>query len=118
MSLSTLEAKRYSLEHDEQWDKYHNHMPFISLRSGYQFRVMPPHGGALMRFAIEYEGTSFSIYFDPFERLGIYGSPYYEVYPINDDVYRSEDINDIMMQIYVICEGHDIISQEYPEYFL
>lgn len=114
----TSTTDRTAIEHDEHWSDFYNHMPFIYLRFGYQFRVMPPFGGALMRFAISYEGTSFSIYFDPFERLGLYGSPYYEVYPLNDDVYRSEDINDIMMQIYVTCEGHDTISQEYPEYFL
>lgn len=99
--VNTLE-KRYEVEAEEEWKKHMKTMPFVELKDGYSFKCMPPFAGAMFRFFIKHSETQkeFSIYFDEFERLGIYGGPYFEVYPIENDIFRSDNIEDIMNAIY------------------
>ena len=93
---------RSQIENTEEWGKFYDTMPFIELPSGYSFRVIPPFNGALMRFKVLTPSSKeYSIYFDAYDRLGVYGEPYYELYPYNEDIYRSTSITDILDAIYV-----------------
>lgn len=115
--MSTVQ--RYEIEAQEHWRDFCD-MPFIDLRQGYQIRILPPFGGAMYRFCILHttSGKEYSIYFDAHEALGIYGKPYCEVYPIGDDTYRSDNIYDILREIYCDAENETAIRDVYPEWFI
>jgi len=101
MSNIHIEMKRYEIEQDEKWIDFIDSMDFIDLKEGYKFRVIPAFTGAIFRFRIlAPSGNDYSIYFDAYDRLGIYGRPYYELYPYYDDIYRGDKIDDIINKIY------------------
>ena len=92
---------RIMVESKEKWHDFQKTMPFIELKEGWKFRVTPAFGGAIFRFRIMSPNSNeYSIYFDAFERIGIYGSPYYEIYEIAGDVFRSDDIDEILDVMY------------------
>ena len=79
---------RYILEKDEDWRGMVSAIPFIQFDDGWQIQVIPPFGGAMARFRVLCNGKTVSVYLDCHERLGIYGEPYWEVYPYQGDVGR------------------------------
>ena len=120
---------RSKLEREENRDKHAKDMPFISIREGYQIQIIPPFGGAMLRFRILHNASNkeYSIYYDVNNSLGIEDEPYYEVYPISyidddgeshQDTLREFDIHRIMIAIYRDAEGDDIIREDFPEYFI
>ena len=115
-----IDEQRWEMERKEKWGDHHNSMDYIPLREGYQFKVIPPFGGALMRFKILHKSSNrdFSIYFDAHDALGVVGYPYFEVYPINDDTIRTTDVKEIMKAIYIECEGEEEIMKDFPELFI
>lgn len=118
---------RYKLEDEENWRDHVNDMPASEIRAGYKIQVLPPFGGALMRFRIiAPDNIVYSIYFDVNGALGAMNVPYYELYPYSLDTdekddtkryYRTE-FNDILMDIYIMTEGLDAIREEFPEYYV
>ena len=111
---------RHKVEQEEKWRDFACTMPHIELRKNYAISVYPPYSGAMFRFSIKYlpSNTTYSIYFDAHNNLGIMNYPYYEVYKINDDVYRSDNIYDILREIYCDAENEARIRDAYPEWFL
>ena len=99
--------KRSDVEREEEWEKYYKDMPYIELEKGFKIRAMPPTSGAMLRFSIlAPSGNDYSVYYDVFDRLALYGKPYYEVYPYVDsdgyeDVYRSDNVEEILEVIYL-----------------
>jgi hypothetical protein len=70
------------------WSK---RMPFLDFRDEWQIKMIPPFGGAIVRFGVRERGCEsdfVSIYLDCYDRIGLYGEPYLEVYPHDDDVFR------------------------------
>lgn len=66
-------------------------IPWLSFPKGYSIRVIFPFGGAAARFQVCKTGkpkNSVSVYLDTREMLGYFGAPYWEAYPIGDDVAR------------------------------
>lgn len=47
--------------------------------------MIPPFGGAMVRFVVEFNGRICSVYLDCYDNLGFVGSPYWEVYPGDDN---------------------------------
>lgn len=96
--------ERYELEANEEWNKWCKEIPFIALPAGVKFKVLPPFHGAIVRFKAEYEGKTVSVYLDCYDKLGSFGSPYWELYPYRDDVYRCpiDDADDLVLKI---CEA-------------
>ena len=57
-------------------------IPPIRFNPEWDVRIIPPFGGALMRFTVDYNGKHISVYCDFFEILGSFGGePYWEMYP-------------------------------------
>lgn len=56
-------------------------IPAIHFKPEWDVRVIPPFGGAMMRFTVEHGGKSISVYCDFFDALGYFGGPYWEMYP-------------------------------------
>ena len=76
-----------------EWKKWDREIPYISFPDRFEVKIIPPFGGAMVRFTIrdkEYKDTHVSVYLDCYEILGIYGGdPYWEIYPdVDGDVYR------------------------------
>lgn len=71
-----------------EWDKWAKQIPFIEFPEGWKIKVIPPFAGAVCRFRVSAGRFEFSVYLDCYDLLGCYGSPYWEVYEINGDVFR------------------------------
>lgn len=64
-------------------------MPFINFPSDWLIQIIPPFGGAMVRFRVILpDGRRKSVYADFYDNLGYYGSPYWEIYPVDDDIAR------------------------------
>jgi hypothetical protein len=111
---------RYEIERAEDWHSWIDKIQPFELRQGYIIKVIPPFGGALTRFLIGHTSSdrTVSIYFDGFGNLGAMDYPYYEAYEIAGETYRSADINEILVQIYLEFEPEYLIRSTYPEYFI
>lgn len=57
-------------------------IPPIHFKPEWDVRIIPPFGGAMMRFTVDYNDKHISVYCDFFENLGLFGGePYWEMYP-------------------------------------
>ena len=80
------------LYHAREWC---NKIPFIPFKQGWLIKVIPPFAGAVVRFLVSRNGKTYtSVYLDCYSQLGIYDSPYWEVYPYDDDTFRC-DMNEV-----------------------
>lgn len=79
---------RYSIEKTEEWRKIGDGMPYLEIPDGLMIKVIPPFAGAMARFIISNGVDDISVYYDAYENLGYMGEPYWEAYPIGDDVGR------------------------------
>ena len=82
-----------------KWGEWFEKVPFIPFPIDLEVRLVPPHGGALVRFHVRKRGEEkiLSIYLDVWERLGCGGGPYWEIYPVGDEcvrvgMYDTEDL--------------------------
>jgi len=86
--LSLINLNDYSnfMEH-EKWMQV---IPYISFPEDWKVQITPPFNGAVVRFKIKKDSAEVSIYLDCYDYLGSYGSPYWEVCPYFDDVFRCD----------------------------
>ena len=66
-------------------------IPWLSFPEDWEVKPMFPFRGAAVRFLVRKAGDEsqhYSIYFDTKDQLGFMNEPYWEVYPIGDDVAR------------------------------
>ena len=82
---------RYELEEQEQWRDWCNKIPAINFPKEWDVTIIPPFCGAMARFRVFEKGKTqdgVSVYLDLYDRLGFFGAPYWEAYPINDNNER------------------------------
>jgi hypothetical protein len=81
-----LYNRRLEIEQDENWDKVAEGMPFINFPPNWKIQIMPPFRGAMARFCVSIPLVKgfVSVYYDSMDRLGIFGEPYWEVYPYGE----------------------------------
>ena len=86
----SLFTGRLQIEKDESWAEWRGKIPFLQFKKSWRVKIIPPSGGALVRFLIENKnGFQVSVYLDVFDRLGYANEPYWELYPwINGDAKR------------------------------
>lgn len=88
-----------------EWDKWRMEVPFINFPSCLEVRVIPPFGGAIVRFVVRHidfpETETRSVYLDCYGRLGAVDEPYWELYPHYGDTYRCamNETNDLIAAI-------------------
>ena len=73
------------------WESVIDKIPAINFPPEWNVKLIPPVGGAVVRFNIIQEGAkqNVSVYLDCFQNLGYSPEgPYWEIYPYDDDVYR------------------------------
>jgi len=89
----TFETMRTSEEHMKalDYEKWHKQIPYISFPAGWKVKIDFPRTGAMVRFRVCLVPNleeDVSIYLDCDEILGMYGGPYWEVYPHRGDTFR------------------------------
>ena len=110
MELMLLNAKRDQLMESEKWTK---EIPFIKFHQDWEVKVIPPFGGAVARFVIKHPKVkrTVSVYLDCYDIMGIFGSPYWELYPYEDDVCRVE-MNNTTELVKSIEEAFDYLIEK------
>ncbi len=103
MTRHDVTLTRYSVEQAEEWLKWGQRMPFIQFPADWQVCPIPAFAGAMVRFRVKLpDGRGKSVYFDAFDRLGFYGAPYWEVYPVRGDAGRC-DMGDVAQLLELIA---------------
>ena len=69
-----------TLMESQKWTK---EIPNINFHEEWDIKITPPFGGAVVRFRVN---DRVSVYLDCYNRLGVWDGPYWEIYPVNDDV--------------------------------
>jgi len=85
-----MKDSRIILEYHDEMEshKWREEIPFIKFPKDWEVQMIPPFGGAVVRFVIKKGKNTVSIYLDCYEQLGVFGSPYWEIYPVNGGVMR------------------------------
>jgi hypothetical protein len=91
------------MEETFEWNKWIKEIPSIQFRSSWKVKIIPPFGGAVVRFHVtdETEKAHISVYLDCYNILGHFGKPYWEIYPYDGDVYRvgMNDVEELFQRI-------------------
>lgn len=87
-----MENYRLAYEYEQQMEhrKWAKEIPYIQFPADWKVQITPPFAGAVVRFRVQKDDMEVSIYLDCYDRLGFYGSPYWEVYPHEGDVFRCD----------------------------
>lgn len=87
-----LNVLRGLIESQEKWLLWLDKIPYLNFPSTWQVKVIPPFAGAMIRFFVRThrmpEDRRVSVYLDCDNKLGVSDGPYWEVYPLRDDVFR------------------------------
>ena len=67
--------------------KWMTEVPAFHFEKEWNVKIIPPFGGAVIRFYIDYNGKHVSVYFDAYDELGFMGEPYFEYYD-GEECYR------------------------------
>lgn len=81
--------RRHSVERFEKWMQWIHKIPFLKFPCNYEIKIIPPFGGAIIRFWIRSpkmaQSENVSVYLDGHDVLGCVGEPYWEIYPYSKD---------------------------------
>lgn len=94
-----LSAEYHELFESEKWQKV---IPAFKIKPDWLIQIIPPFVSAIVRFRISKENFKddqfISVYLDCYDLIGSFGGPYWEAYPIDDDVCRCamDDIDCLM----------------------
>lgn len=88
----TMEDSLLAMKVDtiREYRKWCREIPALKFDPNWEIRIIPPFGGAIVRFTADYNGKHVSVYFDAYSELGyMYDSndepiPYWEVFDGND----------------------------------
>lgn len=102
-----LEMQRYTIESKEKWREIIKDIPKLKFKSEWEVKVIPPFGGALARFTVDYNGNHVSVYLDWYGRLGCVEEPYWELYPIDGDTrrYYLNETEELLKDIETVLEN-------------
>ena len=82
------DMQRYNIEYEENWKKWCKEIPKLKFESDWEVKIIPPFGGAMVRFTIDYNGNHVSVYLDVNDSLGCMGEPYWEIYDGKEEPQR------------------------------
>lgn len=77
----------YKCEELQEYRKWMKEIPAFHFEKEWNVKIIPPFGGAIIRFYIDYNDKHVSVYFDAYDRLGFMGEPYFEFYD-GEECYR------------------------------
>jgi len=91
-----------------EWRKWAREIPQIAFPPDWLIRIIPPFSGAICRFTVankENPSSEVSVYLDCYDILGIYGEPYWEIYPDSEGSNSRYDMNDTQGLLKAIAES-------------
>jgi len=70
-------------EYEKQFEtmRWVDEIPTINFKPDWDVKIIPPFGGAVVRFIVTKGKARVSVYLDCYDLIGIYGEPYWEIYP-------------------------------------
>jgi len=73
-----------------EYNKWSKEIPYLNFPKDWNVKIIPPSNWAVIRFMVKRVGgdKKISIYLDCYDKLGIYGEPYWEIYPYDNDTFR------------------------------
>lgn len=83
-----MNLERCKIEETEGWREWVKKVPEITFRPEWAVKVIPPFSGAMVRFVVRLGENTASVYLDCHNALGYFDGPYWEVYPVDEDVGR------------------------------
>lgn len=89
---SNLRAEYESLMEHRKWAQQ---MPKLKLDPDWEIKIIPPFGGAVVRFVIIQGDKSVSVYLDCYGLIGCIDHPYWEIYPDKEGDVERYDMDDI-----------------------
>ena len=100
---SMIISKYETLQECEAWS---TRIPALHFEKEWDVKIIPPFGGAVIRFYIDYNGKHVSVYFDGYSELGYVVDknnkpiPYFEYYD-GEECYRYyiDETEDMMADI-------------------
>lgn len=74
----------------KDYREWSDKIPYIKFPDNLKVKVIPPFMGAVIRFLVSdlEEKVRVSVYLDCYDAIGCYGKPYWEICPINRDIFR------------------------------
>ena len=98
--------QRYQIEIQEQWMDLIDKIPYLQFDSKWKVKIIPPFNGVIGRFHVSYKDKWVSVYLDFYDKLASVGEPYWEIYPVNNDIERFllNEHEDMMVKIKKIME--------------
>jgi hypothetical protein len=100
---------------DEEFEEWRTKIPAIQFPGDWKVTMIPPFGGAIVRFWIWIPGTEdkdiISVYLDCYDRLGCAGEPYWEVYPYQGDCGRCL-MNETKKLLEMIADRSELEQEE------
>ena len=104
-----LIAQYEKLQECRRWA---NDIPALHFEKEWEVKIIPPFGGAVIRFTISYRGKHISVYFDGYSELGYMVDendnpiPYFEVYDGEDcQRYYMNETDEMMSDIKKFLES-------------
>lgn len=87
--MRDFETTKVICEYDrlQETRKWMQELPYLHFKKEWNVRIIPPFGGAIIRFCIDYNGKHVSVYFDGYDELGFVREPYFEFYN-GEECYR------------------------------
>jgi hypothetical protein len=86
---------RHFIEREYEWDKWRKEIPDIKFPSDWKVKIIPPFGGAVIRFLVSKGSKTVSVYLDCYGELGAMDKPYWEIYPDKDGYNSRFYINEV-----------------------
>ena len=91
------------VERELEYRKWMREIPYLKFSTSWDVQIIPPFGGAIVRFCVRNKrGREVSVYLDCYDNLGLYGKPYWEIYPSADgepERYAMEDSAGLLMAL-------------------
>lgn len=91
-----------------EYEKWMEAIPDITFPGDWKVKIIPPFGGALIRFRVKKGERKVSVYFDAYDQLGVMGVPYWEIYPNaygDTERYLMDDVEGLVEGINDALEG-------------
>ena len=90
--------------------KWMEEIPYLKFKSTWEVQVIPPFGGATVRFRIKKGKAAISVYLDCYNRHGVEPTPYWEVWNGNEEFRcRIDESEKLMSYITLSLEGRNLV---------
>ena len=86
MKRNIIQISQY--EDMMQFQEFSKKIPKLNFPEDWDITILPPFGGAMIRFVVTVKTAKVSVYLDCHDNLGVVGQPYWEMYPLQDDTFR------------------------------